>query len=480
MPVKNDHMEKFKPINDAQLFLLPPSVEDFVPQGHLARLIDEVVEALDTTSIEACYSMMGQKSYHPKIVLKLLIYGYSTGTVSGRKIAAKCESDTAYMYLASMYRPDFRTINDFRKDNLSFFKKCFIDVIKICQQLKMVNIGTIAIDGTKIRANASIKRTKDREGYQKWLSRVEHQIQDIITRAEKVNAQEDQLHGDARGDELPKELQQKEKLKSKIQQALQQLKDDEEKINLTDGDAKMIKNKGSISTNYNCQGAVTEQGIIVSAYATNAASDKEQLQPIITQAEQNTGEAITTVLADSGYASYDNYEALELQGKTAYMPDQEYDQQSKRAQDPYDRSNFIYHAEQDKYICPQGKELVFTSLYDNKKKKQKARIYTTTACIDCPVKNLCTKGKQRQIHREDREHLREKARERLNSPPGQAQYLKRMHTIEPVWANIKHNKGIKMFNLRGIEKVNAEFLLHCLCHNISKIHQHKQRKKAAA
>jgi transposase len=473
-------MEKFKPINDSQLFLLPPSVEDFVPQGHLARVIDEVVEALDTTSIEQRYSDIGQKSYHPKIILKLLIYGYSTGTVSGRKIAAKCESDTAYMYLASMYRPDFRTINDFRKDNLSFFKKCFVDVIKICQQLKMVNVGTIAIDGTKIRANASVKRTKDREGYQKWLDRVEQQIQDIITRAEQVNAREDQQHGDVRGDELPKELQQKEKLKSKIQQALNQLKDDEEKINLTDGDAKMIKNKGRITTNYNCQGAVTEQGIIVSAYATNAASDKEQLQPIIAQAEQNTGEAITTILADSGYASYDNYEALELQRKTAYMPDQEYDQQSKRKQDPYDRSNFTYDAEQDKYICPQGNELAFTRLDSHKKNKQKSRVYTTTACMDCPVKNLCTKGKQRQIHREFREHLREKARELLNSPPGQAQYLKRMYTIEPVWANIKHNKGIKMFSLRGIEKVNAEFLLHCLCHNISKIHQSMQRKKAAA
>ena len=111
-------MNKFKPTNESQLFLLPPSVEDFVPESHLARLIDEVVETLDTSIIEEKYSRLGQKSYHPKSIIKLLFYGYSTGIISGRKIAQRCESDTAFMYLARMYRPDFRTINGFQKNNL--------------------------------------------------------------------------------------------------------------------------------------------------------------------------------------------------------------------------------------------------------------------------------------------------------------------------------------------------------------------------
>ena len=126
-------MEKFKPINNDQLFLLPPSVEDFIPADHLARVIKEVVETIDVTDIESRYSYLGQKSYHPHLLLKLLFYGYSIGIRSGRKIASACESDTAFMYLANMYRPDFRTINDFRKDNIDFVQTAFIHIVQLCK-----------------------------------------------------------------------------------------------------------------------------------------------------------------------------------------------------------------------------------------------------------------------------------------------------------------------------------------------------------
>jgi len=465
-------MDKFKPDTKNQLMLLPPSVEDFVPDSHLARLVNEIVDTFDTQCIEKQYSALGQKSYHPKMLLKLLIYGYSSGVVSGRKIATKCESDTAYMYLASMYQPDFRTINDFRKDNIDYFTDCFRNVVKICKQLEMVKMGVIAVDGTKIRANASVRRTKDKNGYQSWLENMEGQIQDIISHADRVNSEEDKEHGELRGDELPEQLRERQTLKAKIQQALTQIKGDE-KRNLTDGDALLIKSHGEIKPNYNCQSGVTEDGIIVSAYVTNAASDKEQLLPLIKQAEQNTDEPTTNILADSGYSSYENYELLELQNKTAYIPDQEYALQSKRKQDPFDRSNFTYNAEEDKYICPQGKDLIFRGLWLHKKNKQKTKVYISKSCSDCPVKNQCTKGKSRQIYQELREHLRTQARHLLDSQEGKKLYKKRMHTIEPVWGNLKHNKKIKMFSLRGIKKVNGEFLIHCICHNISKIH--KQR-----
>ena len=123
---------------------MPPSVDEFIPSGHLARVISEIADQINTTSIEAKYSAMGQKSYHPSTLLKLWIYGYSTGTLSGRKMAIMCETDTAYMYLASMYRPDFRTINDFRKDNSDFFEDCFKQVLQICRELGMGKVGLIA------------------------------------------------------------------------------------------------------------------------------------------------------------------------------------------------------------------------------------------------------------------------------------------------------------------------------------------------
>src|SRR5436190_3158959 len=465
-------MNKFKAIKDDQLFLLPPSVEDFIPSSHLARVIDEIVEGFDTSMIEERYSEIGQKSYHPKILLKLLIYGYGTGVVSGRKIAARCEIDTAYMFLASMYRPDFRTINDFRKDNIEYFKKCFVDVIKVCQQLQMVRVGTIALDSTKIKPNAAANRTKDKEGYQRWLSEIEEQIQRIIKRAEQINQQEDKEHGNERGDELPEELREKQQLKSKIQSVLAQIKE-EEKINLTDTDARVMKDSNGFSSNYNCQAATTLEGIIVGAYVSTSASDKAQLLPLIEQVQENTKEKTTEALADRGYSSYDNYEKLEEQNITAYIPDQGEHLQATRSADKFDRSNFIYDQEHDKYISPQGKELHFERIYEHKKKKQKSRIYTTNDCFTCPLKQSCTKGNKRYIHREFREPLREKVRQQLNTPQGKALYRKRMHSIEPIWGNLKENKKIRKFNLRGKEKVNAEFLLHCISHNITKIYKYK-------
>ena len=153
-------MQKFKPVNNQQYFLLPPSVEDFIKEDHLARLVAEVVDNLDTTAIEKQYSFLGQKSYPPKLLLKLLFYGYAIGIRSGRKIAAACEGDVAFMYLASMYKPDFRTINDFRKDNVAMIEGLFKQVIKLCSAMNMINIGTLVIDSTKMRANANNRHTK--------------------------------------------------------------------------------------------------------------------------------------------------------------------------------------------------------------------------------------------------------------------------------------------------------------------------------
>jgi transposase len=371
-----------------------------------------------------------------------------------------------------MYRPDFRTINDFRKDNTEYFKKCFVDVVKVCQQLGMVKVGTIAFDSTKIRANGAAKNTHDKAGYRKWLLQLDQQIQTIINKAEEINSSEDDEHGNFRGDELPHEIRQKQQLRLKIQQVLEHIRE-EETINLTDPDARIMKDKTTFTSCYNCQAATTLDGIIVSAFVTTSAGDKKQLLPLIDQAQQNTNETINNVLADSGYSSYEVYEKLKEQNITAYIPDQLSNLQEKRKENLFDRSRFHYNEQNDSYTCPQGKELHFHEMYFNKKQQQKARIYTTSECLACPMKSQCTKGNRRYINRELREPLREQVRELLNSPHGKALYRKRMQTIEPIWGNLKENKKVRQFNLRGKEKVNAEFLLHCLSHNINKIYKNK-------
>lgn len=466
-------MNKFKPQQQAQLYLLPPSVEDFIPSGHLARVVSEVVETLEVSSIEAKYSELGQKSYAPRLIIKLLFYGYCIGIRSGRKIAAACESDTAFMYLASMYHPDFRTINDFRKDNIAFVEKAFIQVVQLCRALGMAQAGTLIIDGTKLRANASPAKSRNKAEYEKWLLYIEKDIRKILEEAGQTDAEEDKQYGENRGDELPEELRDKEKLKKKIEEALKQIKNEDEKVNTTDADAKFIRSKQQTNLNYNCQAGITEDRVIVSAFTTNNASDKRQLLPNIQQAEQNTDTTFNNILADSGYASYDNYEALEVMNKTAFIPDQEKELESeKQAQNPFHRNNFSYDEVNDQFICPQGKALPLAGDYHNHACKQKTKIYIGKECGHCLFLSQCSKGKARQIHIEKREPLRHQARIRLDSNKGKQLYLKRMR-IESVFGNLKQNLNYHQLQLRGTQKTNAEWQLICLAHNIKLIHQRK-------
>lgn len=463
-------MQKFKPQNNTQYFLLPPSVEDFIKEDHLARLIDEVVDNIDTSSIENRYSYLGQKSYHPKVLLKLLFYGYAIGIRSGRKIAAACESDVAFMFLACMYKPDFRTINDFRKDNTDIVQHLFIEVLKLCQAMNMVNIGTLVIDSTKVRANASSRLSKTKEQYEQWLQNIEQKAKEVIEQAEATDKEEDKKYGNSRGDELPKEINTKEKLKNKIKEALNQVREDSDRINLTDNDAKVIRGAGNLRTNYNCQTSTTTNGIIVSAYVTNAASDKEHLLPVIQQAESNTQQKTNTILADSGYASYDNYEQLNELDKTILVPDQEKEMEPiKAALNPFHHNHFVYDEKNNQFICPEGKTLAYYSEIVHKANKQKSKVYRGTQCSKCPSKLLCTKGKARQIHVENRTHLRTQIRKLLDSPEGKKIYSLRQQIIEPIFGNIKHNLKYTMLHLRTLQKVNAEWQLICLTHNIKKI-----------
>lgn len=462
-------MSKFKPLQDTQLFLLPPSVDEFIPNGHLARVISEVADIINTSSIEAKYSAMGQKSYHPRTLLKLWIYGYATGTLSGRKIAMMCETDTAYMYLASMYRPDFRTINDFRKDNSDFFEDCFKQVLQICRELGMGKVGLIAIDSTKIRANASVKKSFAKQTYEQWLREIEEQIKALQQKADEMNANEDATLQQDRGDELPKQLREKNQLREKIQGALSKIKSDDKRINATDTDSQLIKCGGVKKPAYNCQGAVSEDGIIVAAYASNKANDKEQLQEVISQVETNVEEKTDIILADSGYSSYENYQWLSQQGKTAYIPDQEEQASKDRLENPYDRGHFIYDSIADQYTCPTGQTLEFKKTVNSHTRKQYYKQYEGTSCNECPVKKDCTTGAKRQIHQELREPLRDEMRTRLNSKEGKEIYKKRMNTVEHAWGNIKFNCRITMFHLRGLKKVNAEFQLLAIGHNIKKL-----------
>ena len=468
-------MGKFKPYQTGQVHLLPPSLEDYVPEGHLARVVYEVVEELDTGAIEDKYSDLGQHTYHPKLLLKLLFYGYATGVRSGRKIAARCESDTAYMYLGETYRPDFRTMNDFRKNNLPEIERYFVEIVRLCQEIGMVKAGSISIDGTKLRANAAARRSKNKKGYEKWERDIEEQIRDMLREAGETDAAEDKKYGDARGDELPAELQKKERLREKIREAKERLQNEKEKRNLTDEDSRFMKDgQGQIKPGYNCQVAVTDEQVIVAADVVTEPNDRNQLVPMVEQAEETTTENVTQVCADSGYASFDNYEALEEARIVGYVPDQYFGQVKQglyeRPEYRYHRENFRYDVEKDIYWCPEGKKLCFYKERDSDEGaiKRKQWIYKGTSCGTCPQRAHCTTARYRTLAREKREEYQERMRVRLLSEEGNRQYKKRLYTAEPVFGHLKKNLGYKDFLLRGAEKVRGEFKLMCIGCNLMK------------
>lgn len=473
-------MAKFKPYQKDQLHLLPASLEDYVKEGHMARLVYEIVEGLDTSSVEDKYSELGQHTYHPKILLKLLFYGYATGVRSGRKIAARCETDTAYMYLAEMYSPDFRTINDFRKNNLNEIEDCFIEIVRICKELGMLKIGEITIDGTKIKANAAARRSKGKAEYDQWLVEIEEEIKQILREAETTDLKEDKQYGGKRGDELPEDIKTKAALRDKIKEVLAGFKEGEEKINLTDPDAPFMKErKGVITPAYNCQISVSERQIITSASVVIEENDRKQLIPMIERTEEITEEAVSAIIADSGYSSYDNYEYLQDRGKEGYIPDQYFKKvkqgEYKKPENRYHKENFRYDKEKDIYICPEGRELNFYKDRDSDEGviKRKQRIYKGSDCISCLALNQCTKAKSRTIAREKREELQEQMRRRLLSEQGREKYKKRLYTVEPIFGHLKYNLGYKNFLLRTLEKVKGEFKLMCIGYNLRKIFSFK-------
>lgn len=505
-------MGKFKPYDMHQMYLLPPSINDFLPENHLSRFVSNIVENLNTKPVEKKYSDIGQNAYHPKILLKLLFYGYADGIRSGRKMAKCCERDIAFKYLSCMQSPDFRTINDFRKNNLEEIKAYFVEIIKIAQKMGFAQINKIAIDGSKIRANASSKKSKDKKGYDEWLKDVEKEIADILQEADDIDAYEDELYGkDKRGDELPEELKDPVVMRRKIREAMDALKkeesekskklqkelnkavnkyekisqtaqkftDNESKINLTDPDSAFMKERqGVIKSNYNSQIAVNDKQIIVAAEVVNEANDRNMLDKMIKSSEESTGELPKEVLADSGYASYDNYEYLKDKEITGYIPDQDYHKhivlkELEKPKNKYHKDNFKHIEEENSYTCPEGKKLIFFKkrISEEGKVKRRQHIYKGIGCKDCLCKKECTKGKFRTLTCDIREPLREQMRQRLQTPQGKDKYGTRLHLAEAPFGDIKFNLGYKHFLLRGLEKVAAEFKLICIAKNIKRIFQ---------
>jgi len=461
----------FKKYDQNQQFLLPLRLESFIPEDHIVRILNDVIESVDITAIESTYSENGSPAYHPRLMLKILLYGYMINIRSSRDIQKMASTDTAFMYLTAMQHPDFRTICRFRSTHLDSIKDIFTQIVTVCKELGMLGAGKVSLDGTKVKANASVRQSKDAKALDKEIAKIRKEIDNFLNESIEIDKEEDEKYGDSTPYEMPKELVNKTKRLEKIEAAKKILEEKKlTKINVTDNDATIMKHKGgNKKPSYNGQVAVDDkEQVIVAADLVVAENDVHQVDPMIQHIWATLGYKPTILLADAGYFSYDNLELLKRNEIDAYIPDNFFKVEGRGKSKWFRKSIFRFDEEKDCYYCPAGITMPFIRI-QKRKDEPDLKQYVCNFCSDCILKKACTKAENRIISRDPREHLLVEMRAKLRTVEGEELYQERMYTAEPVFGQMKHNRGFWEFLLRGKEKVNVEFLMMCIVHNIGKI-----------
>ena len=416
-----------------QDLLLPPSLRDWLPEDHLAYFVCEVVEQLDLSAIESVYEEeeRGQPPYHPRRMTKILIYGYCVGVFSSRRMQKKLSEDVGFRVLAAGNQPDFRTISDFRKLHLGALQGLFDQVLQIALQAGTMKLGRVVLDGSKVKANASKHKAMSYGRMQEDEKRLKEEVKRLLEQAEARDAEEDARYGpDRRGDELPAELARRETRLQRIREAKRGLeerareqaksKDEPEEkakpeakmqYNFTDPESRILPGADGFVQAYNAQIAVEPDfQWIVGQRVTQAANDKQQLQPTLEAIRQQAGHTPQAVMTDSGYCSEANLQYLEKKKIEGFIAT---DRESYRdRQQPGPRGPL-----------PQGATRV------------------------------------------------DRMRRKLQTKVGAAIYSRRKTVVEPVFGQIKQARGFRQFLLRGLEKVQGEWAVICLTHNILKLHR---------
>jgi transposase len=430
-----------------QPWLLPPSVRELVPEGDTAHFVRELVrEELDLSAILDTYEEeRGFPPYHPVMMTALLLFALTQGVRSSRKIARACETRVDFMAVTAMQQPDFRTINTFRLRHLDALADLFGQVLKLCQKAKLVKLGHVALDGTKVQANASKHKAMSYDRMKKTEKQLREEIADWFKKGQAEDEEEDRLYGkDKRGDELPDWVANKQKRLEKIREAKADLEaeakaqlaagvkpeppdkpdgggkarrgkspkangepNDKAQLNFTDPDSKILKGANGFVQGYNCQAAVDSHAQVIVAHdATNQQADGPELPGMVTQIRARTGRNPDELSADSGYLSEANLELLERRRITAYIA-----------------IGRLKHGPED--VAPKRRENQGPHAQRMKLKLRRAK------------------------HR--------------------SRYRLRKQIVEPVFGQMKEARGMRRMLLRGLQKVRAEWAINCTAHNLTKL-----------
>ena len=419
-----------------QELLLPPSLREWLPQNHLVYFVSDVVDQLDLSAIHAVYEkeQRGQPPYDPRLMTKLLVYGYCTGVFSSRRIQKRLREDIPFKVLAAGNEPDFRTISDFRKIHIEALEKLFEQVLAMALECGAIQLGRVSLDGTKLKANASKHKAMSYGRMKEKQQQLKEEVKQLLAAAEAADEEEDCQYGSKRGDELPEELQRRETRLAKIKEAKKVVEqrardkaaaegkgveeakpEDKDQYNFTDPESRIMKGADGMVQGYNAQAAVEpELLLIVGQSVTEAANDKQQLVPMVELIEQQSGQRPEAVLADNGYCSEQNLEHLE----SADQPE--------RRIEGFIATGKQKHGEH-RLPAPRG-----------------------------PLPQGATRV--------------ERMKRKLQTKVGRAVYAARKCVVEPVFGQIKQARGFRQFLLRGKEKVKGEWALLCLTHNVLRLY----------
>jgi len=509
----------FKPYTMNQMKLMPPSYEEKIAVGHLVRLVNEAIEALDLEILLAQYEGGGTSSYHPKMMLKVLVYAYCKKIYTSRTIAEALEENIHFMWLAGEQTPDFRTLNDFRGRRMKgVIADVFTAVVEQLVAKGYVKLENYFVDGSKIEADANKHKVVWEKRRKRYEGQVRKQIKELLEVIEAENAKEEAEYGErdlenkgggGNGEETAQALKEtvqalNERLKGErsktTRAALKKLEtnclprlekyEEQERVlagrnsySKTDPQATCMRMKEDRGAEkawpkpaYNVQ-LGTEGQFIVGYSVHNHSSDPICLIPHLKKLKRHPKQ----IVADAAYGSEENYAHLEKHSLGNYLKYTTFYQDTHHYRNPdilrklsFRAERFEYDPQTDQFSCPNQQRLSY--LYTSKSQtdngyESERRHYECKSCADCPLKSACTKAKgnrQIQVSFKLMEYRRQ-ARENLTSETGKALRKLRSVEVETVFGNIKHNMRFRRFHLRGLEKVNTEWGLVCIAHNMRKL-----------
>ncbi len=454
-----------------QLTFLPPAIDEYIEADDPVRVYDAFIDALNFSELGIVINSIkaGAKEYHPKVLLKIIVYGYSYGTRSSRKLERACHHNLSFIWLTGDLKPDYRTIGRFRKANKSAIKQILKQNAKLCIELGIIEGNSLFVDGSKFRANAGISNSWDKKRCEKYLKRAEENIALIMEEAEQLDKSEENMDSLVK---LEKNLLSQKEVQKKIKGIVSTIeRTGQTSVNTTDIGSVKAKGRQGIHAGYNAQIVVDEKhGLIVNTEVVSQNNDKNQLSTPVNQAIEVLENKPESVACDSGYHSLVDVEKIPEDIKVI-MPSQQQAQKDKKQHKlkPFSKEKFKYDAINDEYVCPEGERLKNRGVSVSKPRETTYRA-SGKVCSSCINFVACTKSKAgRTIVRMKEEELMQELEKIYESSEGQEKYKLRQQKAELPFGHIKSNLGAGQFLLRGREGVNAEFSILSTCFNISRM-----------